>query len=312
MASRSGTRASHNRTPAAANVGVQPNGQNPPQEEQEVTQNRGENQGEVPLPPPPPLGDLAQIIHNQTLILETLANALVNKRPREQTMNDKLTAFLRTKPPTFAGSSNPLDANDWLRVIQRKLEPFECQDRDKVLLAAHQLTGTALAWWENYCAAAEDATTITWKEFVKEFRRYHIPSATMKCKADEFRALQQGSMSVEEYTHQFMELARYAPEEVDDDEKKQDMFKKGLNPELQTLLTPQIYQDFNTLMNKAILTERAKAEERKDNKHKFLESKARQQDRFQKPRNSSYTAPRSQALMPYRTQSQMTGPQASN
>jgi hypothetical protein len=53
-------------------------------------------------------------------------------------MNDKLTAFLRTKPPTFAGSCNPLDADDWLRVIQRKLEPFECQDRDKVLLAAHQ------------------------------------------------------------------------------------------------------------------------------------------------------------------------------
>ena len=46
------------------------------------------------------LEDLAQIIHNQTLILETLANALVNKRPQEQTMNDKLTAFLRTKPPT--------------------------------------------------------------------------------------------------------------------------------------------------------------------------------------------------------------------
>jgi hypothetical protein len=225
-------------------------------------------------------------------------------------MNDKLTAFLRTKPPTFAGSCNPLDADDWLRVIQRKLEPFECQGRDKVLLAAHQLIGTALAWWENYCAAAEDASTITWEEFVREFRRYHIPSATMKCKADEFRALQQGSMTVEEYTHRFMELARYAPEEVNDDDKKQDMFKKGLNPELRTLLTPQIYLDFNTLMNKAILTERAKTEERKDNKRKFLESKACQQNRFQKPRNFSYTSPRSQAPMQYRTQSQVTGPRA--
>jgi hypothetical protein len=149
-----------------------------------------QDEGEVPLPPPPPVGDLAQAINNQTLILEALANAIVNKRPREQTMNDKVTAFLRAKPPTFAGSSNPLEADDWLRVIERKLEPFECQDRDKVLLAAHQLTGTALAWWENYCAAAEDATTITWNEFVKEFRRYHIAPATMKGKADEFRELQ--------------------------------------------------------------------------------------------------------------------------
>ena len=73
-------------------------------------------------------------------------------------------------------------------------------------------------------------------------------------------ALQQESMSVEEYTYQFMELACYAPEEVDRDEKKQDMFKKGLSPELWTLLTPQIYPDFNTLMNMASLTERAKAE----------------------------------------------------
>ena len=82
----------------------------------------------------------------------------------------------------------------------------------------------------------------------------------MTRKEDESRALQQGSMSVEEYTYQFMELARYAPEEVNDDEKKQNMFKKGLNPELRTLLIPQIYPDFNTLMNKC----------------KFLEIKARQ------------------------------------
>ena len=225
MASRSGTRASHNRTPAA---GGWPNGQNPLQIEQEVSQNGGGNQGEVPLPPPPPFEDLAQAISNQTLILEALANALINKRQREQTMNDKLTAFLRTKPPTFAVSSNPLEADDWLRVIQRKLEPFECQDRDKVLLAAHQLTGTALAWWENYCAAAKDAFTITWNEFVKEFHRYHIPTATMKRKTDEFRELQQGNKSVEEYTYQFMELARYAPQKVD----------KELRPELWTLLTP--------------------------------------------------------------------------
>ena len=112
MVSQSITRASRIRNPPVADMGVQPDGQHPPQDEQEVSQNRGENQ-EVPLPPPPPpLGDLAQIIHNQTLILETLANALVNRQPRGQTMNDKLTAFLRTKPPTYAGSSNPLDADD--------------------------------------------------------------------------------------------------------------------------------------------------------------------------------------------------------
>jgi hypothetical protein len=118
--------------------------------------------------------------------MEAIFNAVNRPRPRVLGMNEKLIEFLRTKPPTFGGSVNPLDADDWLRAILRELEPFNCEDRDKVLLAAHQLTRTALAWWENYYAAAKDPSAITWDEFVEEFRRYHIPEATLKQKADEF------------------------------------------------------------------------------------------------------------------------------
>jgi hypothetical protein len=75
------------------------------------------------------------------------------------------------------------------------------EDGDKVLLATHQLIGTALAWWENYSVTTQDASTITWKEFVDEFRRYHIAAGTMKRKVDEFRELTQGNKSVEEYTY---------------------------------------------------------------------------------------------------------------
>jgi hypothetical protein len=42
---------------------------------------------------------------------------------------------------------------------------------------------------------------------------------------------------------------------------------------LRTLMTPQVYPDFNTLMNWTILTDVAKTEERKENKCKFLERK---------------------------------------
>ena len=114
MSSQRGSRASYSRTPAAPGAGgpQDEHGQDPNQKEQEVDQQGKGSQREVTLQPAPPIEDLAQIIHNQTLILETVANDLVNKRPREQNMNDKLTAFLRTKPPTFAGSSNPLEVDD--------------------------------------------------------------------------------------------------------------------------------------------------------------------------------------------------------
>jgi hypothetical protein len=70
------------------------------------------------------------------------------------------------------------------------------------------------------------------------------------------------------------------------------MFRKGLNAELKKLLSPCIYLDFNTLMNMAIITERVMAEEKRDNKRKFLETKARQQDRFQKSRHFGPPVPR--------------------
>jgi hypothetical protein len=61
--------------------------------------------------------------------------------------------FLRLKPPTFAGSSNPLDADDWLRTIKRKLEAIACPENQRVQLAAHQLSGMALAWWDTFVKA---------------------------------------------------------------------------------------------------------------------------------------------------------------
>jgi hypothetical protein len=264
--------------------------------DQEV--NQGEDGGENVVMPPPPLPiELAQVLANQTLLMEAIFNAVNRPRPRVLGMNEKLIEFLRTTPPTFGGSVNPLDADDWLRDILRELEPFNCEDRDKVFLATHHLTGTALAWWENYCATVKDPSAITWDEFVEEFRHYHIPEATLKRKADEFRKLRQGNKSVEEYTYQFIELARYVPEEVDKDSKKQEMFKKGLTLELRTLLTPQIYSDFNTLMNMSILTERARAEEKKEDKRKFMEHKAQQQERSQRQRSFGHPMSRFQAPM---------------
>jgi hypothetical protein len=44
----------------------------------------------------------------------------------------------------------------------------------------------------------------------------------MKLKKREFEDLKQGSMSVSEYVTHFTQLSRYAPDNMDTDEKKQD------------------------------------------------------------------------------------------
>jgi hypothetical protein len=131
------------------------------------------------------------------------------------------------KPPTFASSPDPLDADDWLKSIEKMLNIAQCTDREKVLYASGRLTGPAADWWDSYTAAHDAADTITWAEFSTQFRNYHILAGMIKIKKKEFLSLKQGNMSVSEYRDKFIQLSRYAPEEVDEDERKQEHFIEG-------------------------------------------------------------------------------------
>jgi len=108
------TRTSQSRTRATPSAGRQPEmrGQAAALPDQEVSQHEVESQVRSQQPPPPPVMDLVQVMNNQTLLLEALANAINRPRPRAQGMNEKLNDFLRAKPPTFAVMLTP-----WTQMI---------------------------------------------------------------------------------------------------------------------------------------------------------------------------------------------------
>jgi hypothetical protein len=64
-------------------------------------------------------------------------------------------------PPAFSHSVDLLDADDWLKVITKKLDITQCNDREKVLYASRRLDGTASDWWHAYTAAHADVDAIT-------------------------------------------------------------------------------------------------------------------------------------------------------
>jgi hypothetical protein len=66
----------------------------------------------------------------------------------------------------------------------------------------------------------------------------------IKLKKKEFQDLRQGSMSVNEYVTHFTQLSRYAANDVDTNEKKQDCFINGLNNGLAFALEAQNYENF--------------------------------------------------------------------
>jgi hypothetical protein len=73
----------------------------------------------------------------------------------------------------------------------------------------------------------------------------------MKIKKKEFLSLKQGGMSVSEYRDKFIKLSWYAPREVDDDEKKQELFLEGLIGPLQYQLISHTFPSFQRLLDKA-------------------------------------------------------------
>jgi hypothetical protein len=62
-------------------------------------------------------------------------------------------------------------------------------------------------------------------------------------------------MSVNKYVTKFTQLSHYAPNEVDTDEKKQDCFLNGLNDGLAYALEDRDFENFQGMLNKALVLE---------------------------------------------------------
>jgi hypothetical protein len=111
------------------------------------THNRGanENNNNANLPPPP---TLEQVLIMQAQMLQIMQQTMTNMQqaqghqpaPQPQP-RDKPGEFQRIKPPTFSHSVEPMDANNWLKTIEKKLQVVQCNNREKILFTSHQLVG---------------------------------------------------------------------------------------------------------------------------------------------------------------------------
>jgi hypothetical protein len=161
-----------------------------------------------------------------------------------------------------------MEAEDWLKGVEKKLVIAQCTDCEKVLFTAHQLFGTVANWWETYYNTHADIDSIMWNEFKAHFSNHYVPRGTMKLKKKEFADLKQDSMTVYEYLNSFIQLSRYAPDNINTDDKKQDMILNGLNDDIQFQLLNKDYADFQHVVDKAIVIENKIKEMEKDGKRK--------------------------------------------
>jgi hypothetical protein len=95
-----------------------------------------------------------------------------------------------------------------------------------------------------------------------------MPEGLMIVRKEEFLALKQGPLTVSEYRDKFLQLSRYAPEDVNTDAKRQYRFLRGLVDPLHYQLMNHTFPTFQHLIDRAIMTER-KRREVEDRKRKI-------------------------------------------
>jgi hypothetical protein len=151
----------------------------------------------------------------QTQLMQRMAEAMEHRgnggnpvAPQDEDLMRKIERFIRLKAPTFSYSDDPLEADEWLRVIETKLDLTVCSDEECVAISAHQLEGPAKAWWDSNTATHSNPAFITWLEFCEAFCEQYLPGELLVQEAQEFRTMTQGAMRVEEYERHFMKMIR--------------------------------------------------------------------------------------------------------
>jgi hypothetical protein len=115
----------------------------------------GTSRGREATPNPPPVPPtLAEAIAalviattDNTCFLREMAGQQMQQQgrraypqgPRETSYLD----FFETCPPLFVKAENPLEADEWIRVIEQKFGLLRCTETQKPLFAAQQLRGPA-------------------------------------------------------------------------------------------------------------------------------------------------------------------------
>jgi hypothetical protein len=119
----------------------------------------------------------------QTQLMQTITHLLaqnnnINHRGQHRNVSEgfqkNVENFNKLRLPTFDHSADPMDADNWLREIEKKLELTEFTKEECVTVAAHQLIGTTSAWWDSYCEHP-DLLHIGWDEFVEAFKNTTFP-----------------------------------------------------------------------------------------------------------------------------------------
>ncbi|XP_013607656.1 PREDICTED: uncharacterized protein LOC106314304 [Brassica oleracea var. oleracea] len=77
-----------------------------------------------------------------------------------------ITAMKNMKTPHFEGGTDPSEADQWLRTIEKNFEKLTCSEESKKKMAVYYLEKDVAEWWESRDRQVGHLVT-TWAAFKK-------------------------------------------------------------------------------------------------------------------------------------------------
>ncbi|XP_015940481.1 uncharacterized protein LOC107479014 [Arachis duranensis] len=111
-----------------------------------------------------------------------------------------LDTLLKVHPPSFRGSTNPTDADNWFHAMEHALQAHHVLNNQYAEFVAYQLLGEAQPWWKGECHLLQlKNADIPWNVFQTAFYKKYFPESAREAKEMELMQLKQGSLFVADY-----------------------------------------------------------------------------------------------------------------
>ncbi|XP_073120644.1 uncharacterized protein [Henckelia pumila] len=99
------------------------------------------------------------------------------------------------------------------------------------------LEGNAKKWWRTISTPIIEARGVsTWAEFRAAFEKLYFPPALLQSKASELLSLRQGTMTIDEYQKNFIELLPYCSQFSGSTTVQDTLFLQGINLEIHEMV----------------------------------------------------------------------------
>ncbi|XP_047342756.1 uncharacterized protein LOC124946233 [Impatiens glandulifera] len=163
--------------------------------------------------------------------------------------------FMGFKLADFRGSTDPLEAEEWLQSMETIFTFMQCSNSDQVKCASFMFKDDARIWWQG-AKSTLDLDAATWEEFNAVFYGKYFTLSTRNKLARKFLEIRLGDASIANYVKKFERGKYFAPMITGNADLELNHFLEGLNATIRRDVRISNASSLRETIEKALMAEK--------------------------------------------------------